>query len=721
MKTFSRIITIFLCVAACIATARDIQTIPAIGEMPVRRISALGVALRRQIVTNPVTSDAWADIIAHADAAVTRITPPPSLNLPLQQARENNHIIRQTARNGLCAALVFSATREEKYGIAALRTLDMFVTHFSPMETQGIANGHGYHTLYAQEWLPDLARTYDIMYEGMRASQRRGTAQWLREMVRVIADERVWSQHRATTHGIWHSVAIGVVGAVVEDAELSRLAERRMQHIFSQLHSEGFWPGGSLRFHYAATRAALTYAYAVRSRSADVYRWSREDGRPYLQAMCEAPLMFIDPLGKIPGNDHLATAPPPADVYMAASVIYRDPLYTTIAEQGRDTVDAVWQVLHYTPSRTRMSHVTPRPSRSVHSRAMGWGVLRSWGASPEETLYARLDYGPHGGVAGHADKLSLYFMGYGRRVTSGGEIYPQTSPMRFGWAKQTLAHNTVVVNYRSQRGASHVADASGIPGELVLFDLDPSIAMMEARAPEAYGEIGLTDYRRSCALTDAYLLDIFTIASETPVTTDWVFHGVGDRLRVTHAVAGERSLNNPIVKRSLLGSADAGYQFIEDVRTYSANVQWHVTWDTGLRTLMMGHPGTRLLTGRSGGTVRQLGDQFVDRETTQNTLIARRSHVLETRYVAVHEIMRNATPKITSFARLDTGHEALVLEIMSAEWRDIFILQPTRDSITFLIDADHEVTTASARYAYVRFGKDGAIRVEKNATIKKLD
>jgi hypothetical protein len=436
--------------------------------------------------------------------------------------------------------------------------------------------------------------------------------------------------------------------------------------------------------------------------------------------MANAPFMFLDPFGEIPGSDHSVTGPLPGDIYARAAARYGDALFAAAAARDAGALTAL-DVIRFGQVLGTRTALHARPDYSVVSPTMGWAVLREHSADGRN-MYARLDYGPHGGTSGHADKLALYLCGNGRRVMSDDDNYPASSPLRFGWAKQTLAHNTVVINYRSQLGAESAGDAHGNAGKLLLFDRTDGISVVEADARSSYPHAPLSSCRRCVALTPDYCIDVFTIAAVKPITADWVFHGLGQRVILENAIKGESTLGNPKVRESILGSSGEGYNWLDNVQTYIAHEQWSVAFTAGLRTTMMGQRDTRLLAGESGGTAEVVGEFVTQRTHTEHTVIARRQNVLQTRFIAVHEILAADTPVIESFTRLETGTGALVLEIMLPEYKDVFILQPLQKAQEMLIDQSHLVTIGPRRYAYGRFRRsDHALVRSANLTFKTLE
>lgn len=707
------------------AKSREIKLIYSVGNYRVKSAGAFGAAVKKRAEESPVVKKAWENILARADSALQIKEPEiKPLALDLKTARVNNKSNEEIARLIYDSTIAFCATRDKKYFGAAVNLFDAFVNKFNPeAQTGGINAGHQYHLLYARDWLPNLAKSYDLLYDFMSGEEKNKIGLWLKSMTDVISEKAVWEKWKNTTHGAWQAAAMAIVGKVTKDGNLLAGARTRMLYQMQNvLGPDGLWTGGSLALNYTATRAFLTYAEATLVGRSRAYKWKDTEGKSYIHKMINAPLMFIDALGTIPGSDNLKTGLPPGDIYLIAYLRYRDDLYGEIMSHQLDKIADEDLLIYYSKPKI-VVNILPRPLYSVLSQSMGWGILRRNANFPPKSLFARLDYGPHGGSSGNADKLDLYFCGLGRRVVSTGGSYPVVSPLRFGWTKQTLAHNTVVINYRSQVGAKSPSDPRGIPGKLLLFDRNDAITVIEADAKNSYPKVSLTSYRRCIAMPDDYILDIFTVSAATPIAADWVIHGLGKKVAIADAVKGESSLNNSLARAGMLGSNKDGYNWIDNVDSYTANEQWNVTWSSGLKTIMMGQPGTRLLLGKSGGEAKVIADGFVaERSYSEHTLIVRRLNILDTRFIALHEILTTNVPKIKSFARLEAGTDALILEVLTDEYKDIFILQPKRIAKEMMIDEKHLVSMNPRRYAYLRMSlKDGKPIKQVNLTVSEVE
>ena len=90
--------------------------------------------------------------------------------------------------------------------------------------------------------------------------------------------------------------------------------------------------------------------------------------------------------------------------------------------------------------------------------ATGYAVLRSQPdgdgqPSPATEQYALLKYGLHGGGHGHPDKLGLTLYAQGSRLAPDLGTPGYGIDLFQGWYRQTISHNTVILDGLSQRRA----------------------------------------------------------------------------------------------------------------------------------------------------------------------------------------------------------------------------------------------------------------------------
>ena len=139
---------------------------------------------------------------------------------------------------------------------------------------------------------------------------------------------------------------------------------------------------------------------------------------------------------------------------------------------------------------------------------------------------AMIRYGPtlsHG----HADEMGLHIFAAGRDL---GHDPGHTPKRHFqnSFMRQTVTHNTVVVNENSQMAPEDDG------GSVNFFSVRTGYAVADISNPGAYGQEGVETYRRTTAYVDSspeasYLVDIFRVSGAR--TTDYAFHGQGTRFQ----------------------------------------------------------------------------------------------------------------------------------------------------------------------------------------------
>jgi hypothetical protein len=378
-----------------------------------------------------------------------------------------------------------------------------------------------------------LVQCYDLVYEApCFSAEDHAVIEYglLRPMASTIrANPRAVSNWQS-----WHNAAIGSVGFLLGDEGLVNAALNGLNGFKFQMERSvlpsGMWYEGAPIYHFYALTAHLYLLEAAARAGMPVYE------PPVVAKLFEAPLRQMLPDGSFaPFND--------SDRISLAG--YRR-LYEPGAQRFPD----------------RMAGVTLEPRE--HLWALLWGpneapagADRSWVSSNEPSeglaalrnadnaIVALLDYGePSGHV--HPAKLGLVVYGHGdiRLVDPGRVSYG--NPLHKEWFTQTVAHNAVVVDERSQRDCG---------GECVVFETGPGWSMIQARADGAYP--GVTMERRVVLWDDA-LIDMVRCEAETTRTFDLPAHFRGE---LSDLPAGAPFDGFP---------DEAGYQHLTDVTRLSA-------------------------------------------------------------------------------------------------------------------------------------------------------
>ena len=195
----------------------------------------------------------------------------------------------------------------------------------------------------------------------------------------------------------------------------------------------------------------------------------------------------------------------------------------------------------------------------------GVAIIRNKKNNDEFALVMK--YTSHGSSHGHYDKLSFSFYkndeeilqdyGLSRFVNieqKGGGNYLKENTT---WAKQTIAHNTIVQNETSHFGGDFDT-SSKFASEKYLFDVsNPKVQIISANENNAYPG---TTFQRTLALIEEdgfekpFLLDIIQLDSKTPNQYDLPFYYFGQIISANFKYETPKSLEP-------LGKAN-GYQHL---------------------------------------------------------------------------------------------------------------------------------------------------------------
>ena len=148
-----------------------------------------------------------------------------------------------------------------------------------------------------------------------------------------------------------------------------------------------------------------------------------------------------------------------------------------------------------------------------------------------------MKYGVHGQGHGHFDKLHFVFFdggnevipdyGFSRWINIEPEFGGRYLPENDSYAKQTIAHNTVVVDSASQSNGVYKVDEAR-HGERHFFDASsPNVQVMSARADGFYDGVGMERTMflvRDARLPYPVVIDLYRLRSSAEHTYDLPLH-----------------------------------------------------------------------------------------------------------------------------------------------------------------------------------------------------
>ncbi|MBU0611622.1 MAG: heparinase II/III family protein [Armatimonadetes bacterium] len=472
--------------------------------------------------------------------------------------------------------LAYAFTGDLKYAAKAREILLVYGEKYPtfPLHDVGGGQGRSGGRLYAQTLDESVdvigsAWGYDLLYDAPcftaedRAQIENG---YFREVCRTI------QRHDAgiSNWQSWHNAGVAAVGFCLDDPELMGWAINGKSGLRFQLaHSvlpDGWWFEGAVGYHWYALDALRYTVQAAAGAGMDFYADAA------YRSLHEAPVLYTFPNGTFPSiNDSSGGSIGGSHrLYEIAYSHWQEPAFAWVASFGnRKSLEAfLW-------GADELPQVTAPKLASKDFAGLGAAVLRA--GSGDGAAYVHLDYGPHGGGHGHPDKLVVTLFALGQELAPDPGALAYAAALHGSWYRQTLAHNTVVIDQKSQAPTE---------GRLELFANWGEAALASATCDTAYPGVKLA---RTSLLTSTYLLDLYTVAGDQPHTIDFVWHNVG-----------EMTPGLPTTPRAEPLGKDNGYQHFTGLQTASGAQDWSVEFKTDkgkVRLLQAGAAGTELLFG----------------------------------------------------------------------------------------------------------------------------
>lgn len=410
-------------------------------------------------------------------------------------------------------ALAFRLTGRREFGEQAasilLRYADRYLSY--PLKDKDNRNSRsgarvGAQTLDEAIWLIPIAWAYDLLSgsDVLTAAQRSHVE---RDLLRAAVATIQRNDAGVSNWQSWHNAGVGAVAFALNDEGLIRDVIDGKSGLRFQLKSsvlgEGFWYEGAWGYHFYALDALAQLAEMAARNGIDVH------SEPNLRNLFLAPLKLVFADGNLPafndsGSPSIFSY---ARLYEIAYARYGDPSLAAVASrQTRGRNALLWGVAEV--PREELGTLT-----SEVFADSGYAVLRA----PSNDHAAILKFGPHGGGHGHYDKLGIisFALGGVLGVDPGTQSY--AAPTHETWDKVTVAHNTVVVDERTQAEAT---------GKLLWNEFTDRYSAASADAGPAYRNARLS---RTMFLTNEYALDLYRVEATDGQehAIDWIYHNAG--------------------------------------------------------------------------------------------------------------------------------------------------------------------------------------------------
>lgn len=469
-------------------------------------------------------------------------------------------------------------------------------------------------------WLIPLVRAYDLLRESLGTDAR---ALIESELLRPAA-EHLLRERFLEIHNIecWHNAAIAAVGICLDETAWQDEALKSEFGFWQQLRGgvddDGWWWEGSSSYHFYALTALVSLAQL----------WEYADDslpakEPRLARMFSVAVELMQPDGRLPATNDcwFSTSllgevchgvPTAAALYEVAHAWFDDRRFVWILQQNyaspsnRDSVETLLYGANLPAADTEFT-----PTGCLLPAA-GISQLRSSDPLATQTSIF-LKHGPHGGGHGHPDKLAISFYLGGHPTSPDLGTPGYGIPLNDSWFRQTISHNTVIVDGYSQPPA-HGSRAEG--SNPLAGTVDAWVEWQQ----QPYDGISMRRTVLQCA--GEYFVDFFTVEATRQRRFDWACRVDGDLLDTPGFVPDE-----PVtMDGDGYGHVDAASFFLTEspADDLSPRLDWQ---------LLQGH--LSLFLPFEGGTTLVQGRVPYNPTSRTSDIVLRRRTARSTTYVAV--------------------------------------------------------------------------------------
>lgn len=534
---------------------------------------------------------------------------PPDVPRPADPGGGYTH--ERHKKNGIAindAGVLYQLTGERAYAERAKELLLAYAQMYPdlgehPVKASRTPGRLFWQTLNESVWLVHAIQGYDAIHDALSDEDRTQIeSKVLRPMADFLSFGSPQTFDRIHNHGTWAVAAVGMTGYVLDDATYVERAlfglkgdgsggfMRQLDELFSP---DGYYSEGPYYQRYALM-PFVVFARSIESNDPDLAIFEYRDSI-LLKAiygcidLSYAGLFF--PINDAIKDKGLGTV----ELRYGLSIAYGltgDPALVSVADlqntyvltgdgfrlaRARDLGDAEPYVY-----RSRFFRDGPKGERGALA------VLRSGGTAYSQALVLKAT--AQGMGHGHFDKLGLLFYDNGQEILpdygaarflnveqkEGGRYLPENTT----WAKQTVAHNTLVVDERSHFEAK-LAIAERLNPSPLLFASNDHIQIAAAEMRGAYGGVS---FNRTTALVHgiagdySVVVDVLNATGSGRHQYDLPVHYNGQIVDVSHALESYTTQLRP------LGDAN-GYQhlWLRARSRVAAGELFYVTWLTDNR------------------------------------------------------------------------------------------------------------------------------------------
>lgn len=415
----------------------------------------------------------------------------------------------------LNCAFVYAATQDPAYAKKAkdliLKYAEIY-PNFPNFSAEFLARkNNGYWGKMFEQWLEDsgffadVCPAYELVRETFTPQEREKVEKNLfREGANMIS-----ARHDKYNWQAWNNACRACLGVVLKDQKLidSALEGKYGFHEqFPTMVSSDSWVYElSAGYHYYALKAMLLTANALRNSGINLF-----DEK------------FVNMFKNVPNclNSDM-TFPAIGDCGYATTMNSNAETYEiALARTGdKQMLEMLSRIYASSPRNSKyalLNNFEIKPDNSPFTPASSNFEVAGIASLRDGKNTLTMLYGYSDNDHTHADKLSIAYHDGAREILLDPGTFSYSTPVYINWHKQTLSHNTLVVDSKSMNIKNPKA-----AGKVKNFKADEGGAEIEVECDGLFEGVKLT---RKCAVKDGGLSDNFKAESESEHTYDYVLN-----------------------------------------------------------------------------------------------------------------------------------------------------------------------------------------------------
>jgi len=466
------------------------------------------------------------------------------------------------------AGIIYQLTGEQKYADYVTQMLLEYAKMYPTLGYHPVDKSYARGRLFWQQlndavWLVYTSQAYDFIKGQLSEEDKKIIEKdLLLAHANFLSIESTHVFNLIHNHGVWAASAVGMAGYAMNNDELVQRAlygvkvddsveDKNPKGFFAQLDllfsPDGYYTEGPYYQRYALL-PYIMFAQAIDNNNPEYEIFEYRD--QILRKAVEATLQLTHSDGKlIPFNDALKNMTYKApELINAVDIIYNKfpeekGLLGVAIEQDRVIVNQAGLKVAKAIAEGEaqpFKRISIELRDGVEGNNGAVGILRS--DDSKEATSAIMKYASQGMGHGHFDRLAIMLHDNGNEILSdygaaryvnveykhGGRYLPENKT----WAKQTVAHNTVVMDETTQFEAN-VKAADLVSAERWFFSAndDDQISIMSGKENNAYGT---ANAQRTVALIHgnelfdhSIVIDVFKIKDDKKHTYDLPYYYKG--------------------------------------------------------------------------------------------------------------------------------------------------------------------------------------------------